>query len=324
MRIAYVGSHEPMTERGTPWTTESAWGATLELLGHEVRRIDEASTSWPERVQLAEGADLFLITSTWGYEERQPRAEGFRAIRYLNDRGLPTAMVHLDKWFGLGNREHQIQDSPQFKVRWCFTADGDSSHLFEAEGIRHHWLPPGVYRPECVDGTPRDEYRSDVAFIGNTDYAHAEHAEHRGSMLDALRYTFGHRVAFWPRPGESGPWGWAYNDLLASVRVIVGDSWQGARRYISNRCFEVVGRGGFIVHPAVPGLVDMLPEGMGVAYFPPGDWDAMLAAIQYWIDDDDARAEACAKGQQFVRDNHSYSNRMTEMLGVMEAEGAWA
>ena len=33
MRIAYVGTHDPMTNRGTPWTTETAWAASLELLG---------------------------------------------------------------------------------------------------------------------------------------------------------------------------------------------------------------------------------------------------------------------------------------------------
>ena len=322
MRIVYVGTHEPMTDRGTPWTTETAWGATLELLGHEVIRIDEASTSWPERIRLAADADLFLITSTWGYEERQPRAEGFRAVRYLNDR-MPTAMIHLDKWFGLGNREHQIRDSPQFKVRFCFTADGDSSHQFEAEGIRHFYLPPGVFAPECVPGVPRDEWRADVGFVGNRDYGHREHAANRMAMLDTLAARYGDRLALWPRPGESGPWGLDFNDLLSSIKVVVGDSWQGAVRYFSNRAMETIGRGGFCVHPAVPGLVEMLPEGMGVAYFPPGDWQAMCEVVDRWVADDDGRDEACAKGRLFVRDNHSYTNRMQHMLDVMAAEGAF-
>lgn len=323
MIVAYVGSHDPMTERGSPWTTESVWGASLELLGHEVVRIDEASTSWPERVRLAEGADLFLITSTWGVEERQPRGEGMRAVRYLNDR-MPTAMVHLDRWFGLSNREHQIQDSPQFKVRWVFTADGDSSHLFAAEGIRHHFLPSGVFEPECVLGVPRDEWRAGVGFVGNhKDYGHAEHFEHRMGMLTALREHFGERAAFWPRDDQPRPFGLDYNDLLASIKVIVGDSWQGARNYWSNRVFEVIGRGGMCVHPAVPGLVEMLPEGMGVSYFPPGDWQAMVATIERWVADDEGRAEACAKGIEYVRSHHTYTHRMTEMLDVMASEGAW-
>lgn len=316
MRVVYVGTHDPMTDRGTPWTTETAWAATLELLGHDVVRVDEASTSWPERVRIADGADLFLVTSTWGLEERQPRGEGLRCVRYLNDR-MPTAMLHLDRWWGLANREHQLDDSPQFAVRWCFTADGDHDELFAARGINHRWLPPGVYEPECVPGAPRDEWRSDVAFVGNRDYGHAEHAAYRGAMLAALDDRFGDRLSYWPRPGTSGPWGLDYNDLLASVAVVAADSWQGAVRYWSNRVFEVVGRGGFCVHPAVPGLVDVLPDGMGVCYVEPGDWPAMCETIDRWVHAPETRQAACDRGREYVRENHSYTARLRYVLDTM-------
>jgi spore maturation protein CgeB len=115
----------------------------------------------------------------------------------------------------------------------------------------------------------------------------------------------------------------AYNDLLASTKVIVGDGWRGADRYVSNRAFETIGRGGFCVHPAVPGLVEMLPAGMGVDYFPPGDWDTMCRKLEGWVEDEDDRAKARAEGQAFVRSNHTYTNRMRYMLDVMRDEGAW-
>ena len=232
--------------------------------------------------------------------------------------------MHLDRWWGLANRERQIRDNAMFRVRYVFTADGDHGHLWEAEGVNHHWLPPGVYEPECVPGTPRAEWRADVAFIGNwRDYGHAEHWQHRKAMIDALATRFGDRASFWPRDGEPAPWGLDYNDMLASVGAVVGDGWSGARHYFSNRCFETVGRGGFCVHPAVPGLVELLPEGMGVAYFAPGDWPAMCETIERWLGDDAGRADARAKGQQYVREHHSYTQRMTEMLTIMADDGAF-
>lgn len=323
MKILYRGTHQPMTDRGTPWTTETHWSASLELLGHEVIRNHEEADDWATTIRQAEDCDLFLWTSTWGFNQRWPRRDSFAAVAHLNVR-MPTASLHLDRWWGLSNREHQIRESAMFQVGWVFTADGDHDERWQAEGVNHRWLPPGVFGPECVPGIPRDEWRADVAFIGNRDYGHREHAAHRAAMLDTLRARFGEHVAFWPRDGEPGPFGLDYNDLLASTKVVVGDSWQGANRYWSNRVFEVIGRGGFCVHPAVPGLVNMLPEGLGVAYFPPGDWDTMTTTIEQWIADEDRRTTAVAVGQDYVREHHSYTSRMSDMLDTMRTDGAWA
>ena len=324
VKILYRGNHDPMTDRGTPWTTETAWAASLELLGHEVIRNHEQTDDWSSTLAQAEGCDLFLWTSTWGHHhEWRPRERSFVALGLLRAQ-MPTAALHLDRWWGLSNREHQIHDSSMFRCHFVFTPDGDHDDDWRAAGINHHWLLAGVYGPECIPGSPRAEWAADVAFVGNRDYGHREHAAYRAAMLDALCERFGDRTAFWPRPGEPGPFGLDYNDLLASTKIVVGDSWQGANRYWSNRVFEVVGRGGFCVHPAVPGLVDMLPEGMGVAYFPPGDWDAMCDLIHWWVDHDTHRAAAVERGQAYVVANHTYTNRMQAMLDVMAAEGAWA
>lgn len=317
VKIEYVGSFQE-------GTTESHWSASLELLGHDVIRLQEDQVPWSDRIIVADECDMLLWTSTWGYNEKWSPREASQAIAYLNER-IPTAAVHLDRWWGLSNREWQIRESAMFQVRWLFTADGDHDQEWADAGVNHRWLPPGVFAPECVPGTPKDEWLSDVAFIGNwQEYGHAEHWPYRKAMLDHLRSELADRLAFWPRQSEPGPWGPDYNDLLASVKVVVGDSWQGANRYWSNRVFEVIGRGGFCVHPAVPALVDMLPEGLGVAYFEPGDWEAMTTAIEQWTADNDGRAAAIAAGQAFVREHHSYTSRMSHMLDTMQAEGAWA
>ena len=336
MRVAYCGNFGSAVGLGAEVaagaahaTTESHWAGSLERLGHEVMRVDEERTPWAERVRIAESCDMFLWTSTWAFNAAwTPLADGFRSVRYLHERGVPTACVHLDRWHGLANRERQVTDrrtgSAMFACDFVFTADGDSDDWFRSHDVNHFWLPPGVYEPECVPGTPRDEWRSDVAFIGGwQDYGHSEHWEHRKAMLDALRAAFGDRAAFWPKVGEPGPWGSDYNDLLASVKVVVGDAWRDARRYFSNRAVEVIGRGGFCVHPWIEGLAERIPEGCGVAYFPPGDWDAMCDLVEHYSTHDDERLEAVAKGQAHVLSSETYTHRMAEMLSTMQAAGAW-
>ena len=328
MRIVFRGNFQrDLPPDVPPWSTESHLAASLELLGHEVVRNHEQTDDWAFTLRQAENADLFVWTSTWDYATAWPKAEAFRSIRYLSDR-TPTVAVHLDVFWRL-TREWQIRENAMFRCRWVFTADGDSDHLWEKEGIDHHWMPPGIFEPDAVDGTPRDEFRSDVAFVGSWQrYAHPEHWPQRRAMLERLtdRYRRGDRVRFWPRDGEPAVRGQALNDLYASVKVAVGDSCvthPGARNYWSDRVPETIGRGAFLVHPAIPGLVEMLPEGMGVAYFPPGDLDAMVDTVDWWLAHDDEREEARRKGQAFVREHHSYTARMRQVLETVEAAGAW-
>ena len=87
---------------------------------------------------------------------------------------------------------------------------------------------------------------------------------------------------------------------------------------------EVVGRGGVCVHPWIERLAEMLPEGVGVAYYPPGDMERMGELVDWWVAHDHERLAAVEAGQAFVREHHSYSVRMQTMLDTLTAEGAWA
>ena len=328
MRIVYRGNHQPdLPADVAPWSTEAHLAASLELLGHDVVRNHEQTDDWRTTVEHARGADLFVWTSTWGYAQQWPRGEASGSLRLIGER-IPTVAVHLDRWWHLA-REQQVSDRRRghvmFECRWVFTADGDNDALWERYGVNHRWLPPGVFGPECTPGTPNDEYRADVAFVGSWEgYEHAEHWHERRAMLDALRQNYGHRFVCWPRRGRPAVRGADLNDLYASTKVVVGDSCLAAtsNRYWSDRIFETVGRGGFCVHPAIPGLVELLPDDMGVAYFAPGDWREMIRLVDWWLAHDDARDEARAKGQRFVREHHSYERRMQQMLDVLEQEGA--
>lgn len=326
MRIVFRGNHMDQVDLPdglVPWSTEYHIGATLELLGHEVLRVAEDRDGWAPTVLACADADLFMWTSTQGYADLWPRAEAAAAVRALN-RMLPTVGVHLDLWWGLG-REHLIRSEPFFRLGHLFTADGDHDELWQAEGIRHTWMPPGVFGPECVPGTPNPEWASDVAFIGSWNgYGHAEWWPHRKAMLDAARARFGDRLALWPRQGRGAVRSQHLNNLLASVKVVLGDSCFADRShaYFSDRVFETIGRGGFLVMPAISGLRDILPDGNGVRYYPFGDHAAMCALVEHYADpvNDDERRQIIERGMRDVRARHTYTQRLAYVLDTVELD----
>lgn len=314
LTVCYRGNFQPDLPAGVePWSTEHHVALSIEELGHRVVRVQESSEGWEPTVHASHDADVFLWTQTYGYAQTW-RDSAVSALRELGS-ARPTVGLHLDLWVGL-DREHQIRDEPFFQeLGWVFTADGDHDDAFAAAGVNHRWSPPAVYAGECKAGTRRSQYRSDVAFVGSWRGGyHDEWWPHRKAMLDALRHRFRRQVRFWPQ--RQAIRGRALNDLYASTKVVVGDSCFADRsvRYMSDRPFETVGRGGFLVMPWIEALADMLIDGEHVRYYPPGDHDELCRLVAYYLDHDDERERIRLAGQVHVAENHTYAHRLDAIL----------
>jgi hypothetical protein len=321
LTVAYRGNFQPDLPAGvTPWSTEYHVAASLELLGHQVVRIQENTCSWPDTVTAAQGADLFLWTQTYGYAQNWARDDEVAGLAALNA-AMPTAGLHLDLWWGL-EREHQIRDLPYFQeLGWVFTADGDHDEQFAQAGVHHHWSPPAVFGPECTPGTPRSTFRSDVAFVGSWRGGyHDAWWPQRKAMLDIVAQRYRQRARFWPRAGAVR--GRNLNDLYASVKVVVGDSCfaDTSDRYFTDRPFETVGRGGFLVMPWIRGLAELLIDGEHCRYYPPGDFPEMKRLIDHYLVHDDERERIRQAGQAHVAQNHTYANRCEALLNTVFSE----
>jgi glycosyltransferase involved in cell wall biosynthesis len=107
--------------------------------------------------------------------------------------------------------------------------------------------------------------------------------------------------------------------------VVLGDSCQAStsNRYFSDRPIETVGRGGVIVMPWIDGLVELLPEGAGVLYYPPGNFRAMNDLVDILLDDVEEREMIRKDGQAHVCAHHTYAHRMQAVLDTLQAEGAF-
>ena len=272
----------------------------------------------------ARGEDLVLHTMTQG---NYPPEIVLNFWRFCRDAGVPTASIHLDRFYGLSSPKDSGPQRcdlprlhPMFRVDHVFTADGDSDELFARDGVNHHWLPPAVRFDEARDIEPTGEDRGTfdryaVGFCGARGY-HPEHD--RAGLVDALAARYGD--AFVRVAGDTALGtvrGEALNRMYATVPVWVGDSCfaGSSSRYFSDRFFETWGRGGFLVFPRLNALDDMV--GDYPSWTPYEDRDAMFAAIDLWLGQPGAREMARVRIARLVRAEHTYVNRVAEMLDVI-------
>lgn len=304
--IALLGNHE------VSFSTESELAWTLgERLGHNVIRLQESKVTTDEVVSGARdrAAKLLIWVHTHGWEIP---GDHNRMLVDLRRSGIKTCSFHLDRFWGLNildQRQDRIGTHAFWRTDKVFTADGGNDEKFAALGINHQWMAPAVVERDCVPGRPSLQFNSPLAFTGATGY-HPEYP-FRATLINRLREVYGTNFRTY-----SGIRQQPLNDLYATVRVLVGDScFAGADRYWSDRVPETIGRGGFLIYPRTPGL-----EIPGLVTFEPGNIQELIQKVNYYIDDDHQAERIRLRNQahEFVKQNHTYTNRMQELLKVME------
>lgn len=325
MRVLQIGNFTP------PHSTENHLKRALTNNGHQVTEVQENQPAiWKDlaRVDNAfmKDQDFVLWTRTgWDYSrleytgdaEAQDWQQGFIACAHAH--GLPVVSYHLDLFFGLNPERVAITDEPFFKTDLVVTADGGHQELFEAKDVNHVWFPPGVSEGECQPGMFRDEFRSPIAFVGNWAGEYHPESKHRFELVRWLQEHYMRDCAFWPQRGHHAIRGADLRDLYASVDVVVGDSCFAGQieNYWSDRIPETLGRGGYLLHPDIPGLGSQFDTTEDLATWPAGNWDELGARIDKALASPTRRREVAAHGRQTVLAKHTYEVRMKQLLGVM-------
>lgn len=309
MKIVYVGNHS------VEHTTERSYSRAFEALGHEVVPFQENDASgWPHQDGFP---DLLLWTHTHGWS---PGAWGLAQIAALRAEGVPTAALHLDRWWGL-RRERDVATEPMFQLDHVFTADGDYTRRFIDAGVNHHWLRAGVPEDGCYIAEPdRHRWPYLVAFAGSAGNFYHQEWPHRNELVERLRGWYGAKFAHVGHGGtEPVQRRHDLNVLYASVPIVLGDSCQlhERTRYWSDRPYETWGRGGFLIFPHVRALVDEVGP---YSSWPIGDWDALHATIDNALEDPAARRSERDRLHRVVRDRCTYRQRAEELLHTLGLE----
>ena len=305
--IIFCGNYRPAH------STENHIALTLESMGHFVTRFQEDETSY-DCLLAQNGYDFMLYTRTWD----NIMSKDVTKLDFLLKKKIPLVGFHLDIWWGL-QRESQIDEQLYFKSDILFTADGGHQYRWEEKEINHYYLPPGVYDKECYLAEKRPNLKADIVFVGSQRNYHPEHP-FREKLIIWLRKNYRKQTEFYPNKWYPFIRGHKLNQLYASAKIVVGDSLDSPM-YISDRVPETLGRGGFLLHPRCEAIDKMgLKDGVHYVSYKRWDWDNLKEKIDYYLTHDKEREKIRLAGHKAVAENHTYKNRMAEMIKVLEEQ----
>lgn len=155
----------------------------------------------------------------------------------------------------------------------------------------------------------------DVVWLAN---CYSPERGHLGELLRALGvnvglYGFGWRIG----NGQT-----TYNfsagaALYHNAKIALGDNqYPGDYGFVSNRVFEALGNGAFLLHQHVPGLKELTGLESGVHYVEWTNTDDLQEKIRYYLHPKHAaqRVRIAQAGEAFVRAEHSFDARVRELF----------
>lgn len=308
MRITFVGNFH------VDYSSESHHAKSLEALGHEVIRLQEGVNTGDDILEQLSTTDMLVWIHTHGWETMGiTPAVIFEECKAL---GIPSVTYHLDLWFGL-ERQKDLEADPFYKtIEHFFTVDKLMADWFnENTEVKGHYLQAGVFDQECYMASPSGD-RRDVIFVGSKSY-HPEW-QYRPQLIEWLQSTYQDRFTHVGGDGQTGTIrGAALNQMYADSLVSVGDTLClnfDYPYYWSDRVYETLGRGGFLIHPYIKGMKNHFIGGRHLVYYKYGDFEGLKKAIDYYLEHADEREAIRLAGHEEVKRHHTYLNRWKTII----------
>lgn len=302
---------------GRKHKNEAAIARAVEELGHSCRLVN--AKSWTQN--LGRLALPFL----------ERRIESFE----------PDALIFSRQAMVLGEERLRRLARRRYSAFWYFDLRippiGDvialgklvdamyTTYLPQVEAYRALGVSKVLHLPQGMDprlDRPADrispEYRCDVAFIGNGNFAH------RLPVLRAVAGTArlhirgtGWRKAAKDLPVVGGPvYGRAYAEAVAGAAISLGANsmpeMETQYASASNRMWKVMGCGGFYLGEWVSGIESFAREGEHCAWY--RGPDEAVAQVRRYLADPDARRRIAEAGRRHALGHHTYANRVKLLL----------
>ncbi len=229
---------------------------------------------------------------------------------YTNDilawcwkRGLLTVCWLWDLYWG-----YRQNRPKQFQADLLFTTDGGHNKEFAEHGCNHHVLRQGIHKPHHYM-YPR-AYTHDVAFAGGSGRGYPSV---RNSLLRWLAKTYGNRFVHHTRVREL-----ALNEALTRTKIVIADSYTESPHYWSNRIYEMIGRGSFLLHPRIIGLDEEFTDQRHYVAYKWNDYADLKSKIDYWLAHDEEREVICRQGFAHCGTHHTYTARVDVLLNHIQ------
>jgi len=304
--VAFLGNF------GVDYSSENHHARSIEALGHEVIKLQEGVASDTEIYEKAKNADVLVWVHTHGW---QTPGDIISTIKQLKANGVKIISYHLDLWFGI-ERHHDLEDDPFYKqLDYFFATDRKMCDWFTKNtDVKGVYLQAGVFHEEAnMVELPKTR---DVIFVGSKGY-HPEWP-YRPQLINWLKEQYGARFTHVGGDGDTGTVrGDALNQMYGSAKVAVGDSLClnfDYPSYWSDRVYETLGRGGFMIHPYIEGMEEHFTDKEHLVFYKFGDFDQLKYLIEYYLYNTEEREKIRKAGHEHVKKNHTYINRWQTII----------
>ena len=303
-KVAFIGKFRKLYD-------EEGKAKSLEKEGIEVRRFDEFTFNKvsPNNLQtlLDYKPDVVFFTKL-----RVPRAQ--EVIDECKKRGIVTACWMPDLYFGLARQQEVINKTPMFRADYVFSPDGGNQKKFEECGVNHHLVRQAIYDESCELRSVEKKY--DVLFVGTLG---REHGSSRARLLKFLELEYGDKFYWAGRTGPHEIRDSSLTQLISESKIVIGDC-VFSDKYWSNRVYETLGRGGFLIHPMVPGLEEEFNHNEHMVMFEHNNHGDLKNKIDRYLVDEKSRERIRKKGMERVKSFHTLKNRAHQVLEILRYE----
>jgi hypothetical protein len=302
-KIIYIGDFIQ------PYSTERYITHAFTQLGYEVLCIQE------DRLMIKNADEMFQEVKEMNpifvlFSKGKPMGESEKFINLMKSNGIRTIVWLFDLYFDLpADRKFKLEKKiAPFNSELIFSTDGGHDKNFEDLGINHKCLRQGIHAPEAIlYDLPKTH---EIIFVGGDVY------RTRHMLLIGLKEHYGSKFEWFGWNHKNIVRGLDLNKLYASTKVVVGDS-QPSKRYWSNRIYETLGRGGFLLHPYVEGLEEEFEIGKDLVCYPYGDFGKLHELIDYYLEHEDEREAIRKHGHETVKNKYTYKNRCEQFLKMI-------
>ena len=290
MRIGYIAKHDqPNTN-----DDEGAITHALESLGHDVHRLRESKGHKAYLLKV----DMILFHKWQDVSTLKsldiPKVFWYFDLVDCNDLTLQSRCAVRRAW---------MKDIlPHVDLGFCTDGDWVDGRHISTTGVTRklRWLPQGVDE-RMLAVSPSKGRSIPLLFVGATNGGQlrksfvAEMETRYGNAFVQLTRTHGERLA----------------QTIAGTQIVVCPDGPSTDRYWSNRVYNMLGYGAFVLHPYCDRLVQSYPPGSMIFY---ENRKQLHEMIDHFTSRPLMRAEIAATGLEQTRLKHTYRHRCDELV----------
>ena len=329
MKIAFVGNFSEIYH-------EEGKALSLQRSGHEVIRFYEPDFNLPGDFLMNHHSIFACNPDVIIYAKFHAFASA-KTMLVARDKNIPTVSWMPDLFFGL-EREKLItnnslrldyikniqdmddpNDPPIFDSTYVFSPDGGNDDKFKQHNVNHSLVRQAIYDKCCYKGKPQEkirydgkEYKPDILFVGGKSGVH----QYRTEMINWMKETYGDRFLHVGWKSDEDFRMDDLNNLIATCKIVIGESVYSPY-YWSNRLYETIGRGGFMIHPFVEGIDKEYKDGDHFITYKSGDFKDLYDKMEYFLKNDIQRQKIADEGMKYTMENHTLMNRAKQVMDII-------